>query len=456
MYSASIEANIINDVFRKQRAGFRIDPTLRWRVTPAFALFKLDKRGGEDINKLNALRDNIEHALHHYRYSKELVGDTDRTFVRVNLQPLQLEVNLPKPGFLPYKTAQIDPHTALCGVVYGIRGDTPLLWNPADSTQPHALIAGTTGSGKTKLLQSLLLSMCAVTDYHDLRITVCDFKNSESLRWLGKLPHVERVVAMPDEALALLESLYGELIDRIHHGHEGKPQRIVVIDELASFTKAADKRYKERTTFLLSEMARLAREFRINLVLCTQTPTVDVLGEMKRNIPVRMVGMVTSPEESKTATGVAQAGAHLLPGKGAFIYVNAGIVRRFQAPLIDDVLPEIRLVRAKWGGADVAHRPLPVATTTTTKPLSVVVDEVAQDVERIRDAYGRKASQAEMIRILTGDPLANTGGANRRRLLTAIERLNQGATTTTAPAPLTTPQRVKQLFFGSSSSVKPM
>lgn len=445
-YDAYAEARLINKVFAKHKAGFRIDPDLRWRITPAFALFKLDKRISESIARLDALRDNIEYTLHNYRYKRGIAGDTDRTFVRISMQPLQLEVNLPQPSVLPYQSMALEPHVALCGVCYGVRGETPILWQPDDSTQPHVLIAGTTGSGKTTLLQTVVLSMCNATSPDALRYTFVDFKNSPALRWLAKLPHVEYMVTEPDEALGVLQEFYAEILRR-KQGETG-PRRVLVVDELASFTTSLEKNYRERTTHLLHEVARLGREFQMHLIACTQKPTANVVGEqLKSNLPVRLVGMVTSPEESKTATGVAQAGAHLLPGKGAFIYVNAGTVRRFQAPMISDLAGEVRKVRASQGGTTItttiAHRaPEPV----------VVLSSAEVDANAIREAWQKGQSQAEMIRILTGDPAANTGGHNRRRLMAALNVLER-TTTTTSEKTLTT--RVPSFFFRGSSSVKP-
>lgn len=363
-YNARAEAQIINQVFAKHQAKFRIDPKLQWRETPAFVLFKLEMGLRQDINALGALRNNIEHALHACRYRQGLVGDTERTFVRINVQPLALEVNLPHPGALSYGDLKcpVDPHSALCGLHYGIKGDTPLIWQPSDSAQPHVLIAGTTGSGKTTLVQSLVLSMCAATSPVDLWFQFVDYKNSQALRWLAKLPHVRGMATEPDEAIEALRGFYNEILTRKRNGFDHAPRMVLVIDELASFTDNYEKGYRDEATRLLHEIARLGREYKMHLVACTQKPTAKVIGEqLKANLPVRLVGMVTSPEESKCATGIAQAGAHLLPGKGAFIYVNAGQVRRFQAPWVDDLAGEVRDIRAKWGSEIALHRSAPAA-----------------------------------------------------------------------------------------------
>lgn len=463
-YNALTEAKIINQVFAKHKAGFRVDPTLKWRETPAFALFKLDKAAREDIGKIYQLRDNVEYALHAHRYQHGLVDDGGRTLVRVNLQPFVLEVNLPNPGSLPYNYKQLPAqlYTGYCGLHYGIKHDTPMLWDPTDSAQPHVLVAGTTGSGKTTLVQSIVLSMCAKTPVIDLKFMFIDYKNSPSLRWLAKLPHVLSMVTEPDEALESLEQFYVEILRRKRHQPQDAARMVLVVDELASFTDNHDRAYKNRTTHLLHEIARLGREYKMHLVACTQKPTANIIGEqLKANLPVRLVGMVTSPEESKCATGIAQAGAHLLPGKGAFIHVNAGQVRRFQAPWIDDLAHEVREVRKNQRGREPVDA-LPSTTTITTKPATVVAQPVAhrspveQDADVISQAWKENRSQAEMIRILTGQPDANTGGANRRRLLAALAVLERTTTTTTTTGGGASTRVQSFTFRGSSSDLRAM
>ena len=450
-YNALAEAKIVASVFAKMRAGFRVAPSQPFRLTPAFTLFKLEMRRDEDMKRLDRLRPNIEQALHAARYRAGLVDDLARTVVRINLQPLQLEVNRPDPAYLPYNAAALrtEAHTALCGLYYGIRQDTPVLWHPGDSTQPHIWIAGTTGSGKTTLSLTLLASLCAATSPTELQIFINDFKNSDSLRWLTKLPHVAGMATEPDYALCAIRDFHGEIIRRKQYGTDG-PRCVLYIDELASYSQHRDKTYRSETAHLLSECVRLGREYKMHLVVCTQKPTSDVIdSQIAANIPYRLVGMVTSPEQSKYATGIGGVGAHLLPGRGAFVAVNGAQVVRFQAPMINDVANEVRRIRALWSGAKRA--------TTLVAPevaRQVVLQSAPeQDAAIIRQAWENGASQAEMIRVLTGDPAANTGGHNRRRLIAAIGVLDR-ATATKQNEQST---RVSAFSFrGSSSVLKPL
>ena len=453
-YNALDEAKIVASVFAKMRAGFRVAPAQPFRVTPAFTLFKLEMRRDENLKRLDPLRLNIEQALHAARHRAGMIDDLARTVVRINLQPLQLEVNRPDPAYLPYDGARLrmEAHTALCGLYYGMRQDTPVLWHPDDPTQPHAWIAGTTGSGKTTLSLSLLASLCAATSPAELQIFINDFKGSKTLRALTALPHVAGMATEPDHALCAIRDFHRVIMHRKQFGIDG-PRCVLYIDELASYSQHRSKPYRDETAELLSECARLGREYKMHLVVCTQKPTSDVIdGQIAANIPFRLVGMVTSPEQSKYATGIANVGAHLLPGRGAFVAVNGAQVTRFQAPMIDDVADEVARIRALWGGAKRATTL--VAPEVVRQVVAEPVRSAEQDAAIIRDAWKRNASQAEMIRVLTGDASANTGGHNRRRLLAALEVLQRNTTTTTEPQRST---RVSGFSFrGSSSVLKPL
>lgn len=336
------EAEIINRLFHRHRAGFRIDPSILWQTTPAYTLFKIEKDPAERVANLFPLQPEIEHAIYEHR------GGDRHAFVRVSTQPLALEVNAVSPQKLHYGDVQwsAQPHTALCGMYYGVGAARPLLWEPSSPKQPHVLIAGTTGSGKTTLVQSVVLSLCRATPPDEVQFSFIDFKNSPALRTLAKLPHVTGMATEEGEALDAIRSFHDEIIRR-KNADGAHVRRVLVIDELAEFTASTDRGYREETTSLLHSIVRLGREFRMHLICCTQKPTAKVIGEqLKANLPVRLVGMVTSPEDSKTATGIAAAGAHRLPGEGAFVHVNGGIIQRIQAPFVEDVLREVRVVRA--------------------------------------------------------------------------------------------------------------
>ena len=404
-YNALDEAKIVASVFAKMRAGFRVAPSQPFRVTPAFTLFKLEMRRDENLKRLDPLRLNIEQALHAARHRAGMIDDLARTVVRINLQPLQLEINRPDPAYLPYDGARLrmEAHTALCGLYYGMRQDTPVLWRPDDPTQPHAWIAGTTGSGKTTLSLSLLASLCAATPPAELSIFINDFKGSASLRALTALPHVAGMATEPDHALCAIRDFHREIMHRKQFGVDG-PRCVLYIDELASYSQHRDKAYRTETAELLSECARLGREYKMNLVVCTQKPTSDVIdGQIAANIPFRLVGMVTSPEQSKYATGIANVGAHLLPGRGAFVAVNGAQVTRFQAPMIEDVDAEVARIledcKKKYGnsvGQSTNQGPPPHMDRQPSIPdaLIPVFDEYGNDDGTFKYGGLSKAMQA--------------------------------------------------------------
>jgi len=105
------------------------------------------------------------------------------------------------------------------------------------------------------------------------------------------------------------------------------PRIVLVIDELA---EVGDK----DTLDLLSSILRIGRSFRVNVVAATQLPTKATCGE-KNNYTVRLVGAVTDAQTAALAAGRGDSGAHLLPGKGAFLRVEGTTLERLQAYHLD-------------------------------------------------------------------------------------------------------------------------
>jgi hypothetical protein len=96
----------------------------------------------------------------------------------------------------------------------------------------------------------------------------------------------------------------------------------------------------------------VARSKRINAIFATQKPTVDVVGRLgKANLTTRLVGRVTTSDEATTAAGRGETGAHLLPGRGAFLRIEGADVTRLQAYWLDDAGTEALVDAAvqRWG-----------------------------------------------------------------------------------------------------------
>ncbi len=266
------------------------------------------------------------------------------TDVRLRRKPLALEVAHPFPAPLDWQRAQtqLGADTMLTGRNYsgGEPTDDVLCF---DDT-PHVLIAGTTGSGKSTLLRMMIATLALNTSPESLRLYLVDLKNEDLLPF-RRLPHTETTAITRAQAMDVVRYMHAEKNRRVLEGKAQGPRVVLVVDELAQI---ADK----STLLLLDETLAVARSKRINAIFATQKPTVDVVGRLgKANLTTRLVGRVTTSDEATTAASRGETGAHLLPGRGAFLRIEGADVTRLQAYWLDDAGTEamVDAAVARWG-----------------------------------------------------------------------------------------------------------
>lgn len=224
---------------------------------------------------------------------------------------------------------------------------------------PHLLVAGTTGSGKSISLNSMLLSLLYKSTPKQLRLILIDPKMLELSVYEG-IPHLLTPVVtdMKDAALALrwsvgeMERRYklmatlgvrniagynlkvktakesgAPLLDPLHNKNEGVepaelqelPQIVVIADEYADMMVVVGKKVET----LIARLAQKARAAGIHLIFATQRPSVDVItGLIKANIPTRIAFQVSSKVDSRTI--LDQQGAEQLLGNGDMLYLAPG------------------------------------------------------------------------------------------------------------------------------------
>jgi S-DNA-T family DNA segregation ATPase FtsK/SpoIIIE len=243
----------------------------------------------------------------------------------------------------------VPPATALLGLD---QDGAPLLVRLPSPNVAHVLVAGTTGSGKTALLRTIVASLAVCNRQRALQLVLVDPKGRGFGPFAG-LPHLlVPVIEGTDEAVQMLGRLVEEMERRDAEGRS-EPRLVLVLDELADLVQTAGTDFEGRLVRLMQR----GREAGIHVVACTQKPSAAVLskqsgvgGLIKSNFPVRVVGAVASPEDAKVATGLAGTGAERLLGQGDFLVVAKGHVTRMQAAYIS---PEeaLRLVQVLRAGA---------------------------------------------------------------------------------------------------------
>jgi len=217
------------------------------------------------------------------------------------------------------------------------------------SKMPHVLIAGTTGSGKSVVLNAWITAMLFRTKPEELRFIMVDPKRVELSVYNG-IPHLmTEVIVEPEKILSALKWTVGEMESRYKEfakvgarnlegfnemeGVEKKPYIVFIIDELADLMMFAPGDAED----LITRIAQMARATGIHLILATQRPSVDVItGLMKANIPTRLAFNVSSLVDSRVI--IDTPGAEKLMGKGDMLFLppDQAKPRRMQGPLVTD------------------------------------------------------------------------------------------------------------------------
>lgn len=219
---------------------------------------------------------------------------------------------------------------------------------------PHMLIAGTTGSGKSVCMNSIIISLLYKASPEDVRLIMVDPKMVE-LGIYNNIPHLlipvvtdpkkaagslqwavtemmRRYRAMSDVGVRDLES-YNSIITSQELEGEKLPQVVVIIDELADLMLVAAKEVEES----ICRIAQMGRAAGIHLIIATQRPSADVItGLMKANIPSRIAFAVASAMESRIILDTQ--GAEKLVGKGDMLYapIGCGKPKRVQGCFVSD------------------------------------------------------------------------------------------------------------------------
>ena len=218
---------------------------------------------------------------------------------------------------------------------------------------PHMLIAGTTGSGKSVCMNSIIISLLYKASPEDVKLIMVDPKMVElgiyngiphllipvvtdpkkaagSLQW-AVTEMMRRYKAMSDAGVRDLES-YNSIVEAEEEGTK-LPQVVVIIDELADLMLVAAKEEEES----ICRIAQMGRAAGIHLIIATQRPSADVItGLMKANIPSRIAFAVASAMESRIILDTQ--GAEKLVGRGDMLYapIGAGKPLRVQGCFVSD------------------------------------------------------------------------------------------------------------------------
>lgn len=297
---------------------------------------------------------------------------------------------------------------------------------------PHLLVAGTTGSGKSVGLNTMILSLLYRLTPDQCRMIMIDPKMLE-LSSYEDIPHLlSPVVTEPAKAIRALKWAVEQMEERyrmmsslsvrnlanfnekvraakakgtplgrrVQIGYdpmtgqpqyeeealeyEPMPQIVIIVDELADLMMTAGKEVE----FLIQRLAQKARAAGIHLIMATQRPSVDVItGVIKANLPTRISFHVTSKIDSRTILG--EQGAEQLLGKGDMLYMAGGRhLTRIHGPFVSD--DEVRRVADHWRGQGQPE--YIQAVTEEPEDGGFALDGIGDD-DNPEDAQYRKACQ---------------------------------------------------------------
>ncbi|HYY76492.1 MAG TPA: DNA translocase FtsK [Gaiellaceae bacterium] len=316
-------------------SNFGIDATLVGQVVgPRVTRYELQLAPGTKVGKVTALKDDLAYAL----------------------ATTEIRILAPIPGkqAVGVEVPNLAPNVVTLGDIFDElpQNASPLsVWLGKDisgasvwadlARMPHILIAGTTGSGKSGCINTMLCSILLRATPDDLRMILVDPKRVE-LGLYESIPHLlTPVVSSPKAAAAVLANVLTEMDRRYERmslararnlpelnralrkrGEQTLPYLLVVIDELADLMMVSPQEVEDAVI----RLAQKSRAVGIHLVLATQRPSVDVItGMIKANVPSRIAFAVSSQTDSRVI--LDGGGAESLLGQGDMLFKPLGTSR---------------------------------------------------------------------------------------------------------------------------------
>ena len=333
-------------------ANFGVDAHLIGQVVgPRVTRYELQLAPGTKVGKVAALKDDLAYAL-------------ATTEIRI-LAPIpgKQAVGVEVPNLAPNIVTlgdiyeEVQPPASPLSVWLGKDISGAAVWTDL-ARMPHILIAGTTGSGKSGCINTMLCSILLRATPDELRMILVDPKRVE-LGLYESIPHLlTPVVSSPKTAAAVLANVLTEMERRYERmsaararnlgelnrvlsgrGEPSVPNLLIVIDELADLMMISPQDVEDAVI----RLAQKSRAVGIHLVLATQRPSVDVItGMIKANVPSRIAFAVSSQTDSRVI--LDQSGAESLLGQGDMLFKPLGTSRlqRIQGAYVSE--EEIALI----------------------------------------------------------------------------------------------------------------
>ena len=294
---------------------------------------------------------------------------------------------------------------------------------------PHVLIAGTTGSGKSVLLNSIIATLLFRASPQEVKLILADPKRVELTEYQD-IPHLlTPVIVDADKILSSLKWAMAEMERRYKLFHEAQvknisgynelsgfqvlPYIVIVVDELHSLMEFAPVEVEDA----ICRIAAMARATGIHLVVATQRPSVDVItGLIKANIPCRIAFNVSSMVDSRVI--IDQPGAEKLLGKGDMLYVppDASKPMRIQGVFVSDTEIRNLIGFLKRSGITPEY-----AQEVTQMPVGKIAGMVGGEIDELFEEAVRTIVQYDRASASLLQRRLRIGYARAARLLDELE-----------------------------------
>ncbi|NET02172.1 MAG: cell division protein FtsK [Sphaerospermopsis sp. SIO1G1] len=344
--SSTINANEIGESLVTTLASFKVNVDYHGAdVSPAFIRVKIKPHLGVKVPSILKLSADLQVQLG--LESPPLISP----------QPGYVSVDLPRKNrevaqFEDYIQKQFLPPNSTIKIAVGIGIDGKLL--EADLSDPntcHFLVGGTTGSGKSEFLRSLLLSLLYRHSPQHLKIALVDPKRV-TFPEFEQIPSLySPIVKDSDRAIELMEELVIEMESRYQKFETAKcpdltvynqkssqplPRIICIFDEYADFM--AEKEIRTGLEQSIKRLGAMARAAGIHLIIATQRPEAGIVTPIIRsNLPGRIALRTSSEADSKIVLGGTQTAAAYLLGKGDLLYQVGSQLHRLQSLLVQNM-----------------------------------------------------------------------------------------------------------------------
>ncbi|MDY4522562.1 MAG: DNA translocase FtsK [Atopobium sp.] len=402
-----------------------------WTSGPAVTTFKIEMGEGERVNKIRNLEDDI---------ALSLAAKSVRIFAPIPGTSL-VGIEIPNKATQPVYLGDVLSHVTGGPLEAAFGRDSegaPVVVDIA--ALPHLLVAGTTGSGKSVLLNSIVMTMLMRATPEELRLIMVDPKRVEFTFYAG-LPHLYvPVVTEPRQATSALQWGVTEMERRLkvfeHYKvrdiksfnrqvESGKlsemdnppnkmPYFVIVIDELSDLMMVAGKDVESS----IVRIAQLGRAAGIHLIVATQRPSADVVtGLIKANIDNRVALSVDNSINSRII--LDQTGAEKLLGRGDMLYKLRGrkpkraqacfvseaeveqvvdfIKEHHEADYHEDILSAVAPGKPSAGGADVASDDDPLVWEAAQIVVDSQLGSTSGIQRRLKVGYARAGRIMDML-----------------------------------------------------------